>query len=317
MGKSIRDAYGEALLKYGGADVRVVVLDADVSSSTKSGVFAAQYPERFFNCGISEGAMAGMASGFAIAGKIAFVNTFAVFISTMCAVAARTYLSYSRLNVKLMGAYAGLSAGFDGSTHHTLEDIAIMRAMPNMVVMVASDEAATDWMVKTAIDTDAPMYIRLSREAAPSCHGENPAFELGKCFVVREGRDATVFACGIMVSEALKAADVLSAKGIEIKVADMFCIKPLDRELLLKCARETGAVVTAEEHSIIGGLGSAVAEELVKSDVSVPVEMVGMRDCHAESGMYGALLQKYNMDAAAITAAVEKVIARKNKIRSM
>ncbi len=311
MDKAIRDVYGESLIKYGGENKRVVVLDADVSSSTKSCLFAAEYPERFINCGISESAMVGMAAGLALGNKIPFVNTFAVFISTIGAIAARTFLSYSGLNVKLMGAYAGLSAGYDGSTHHSLEDIAVMRAMPNMTVMVASDAAITDWMVKTAIATDAPMYIRLSREAAPACHDANARFELGKGCIVREGRDVTILACGAMVSEALKAAGALSAKGVETRVVDMFCVKPLDKALILDCARETGALVTAEEHSIIGGLGSAVAEELVRSGARAPLEMVGIQDCHAESGAYKQLLQKYCVDASAIVAAAEKALKRK------
>ncbi len=314
MSKAIRDAYGEALVKYGAKDNRVVVLDADVSGSTKSGMFASRYPERFFNCGIAESAMTGIAAGFAYSGKIPFVNTFAVFISTICSVAARTYLSYSKLNVKLMGAYAGLSAGYDGSTHHVFEDVAIMRTMPNMTVMVASDEFITDWMIKTAIEVDAPMYIRLSRESAPFCHGDNPSFELGRGFVARDGCDATIFACGIMVSEALKAAAALAGKGIEVKVVDMFCIKPIDAALVTACAKETGAFVTAEEHSIAGGLGSAIMEELARADLYVPVEMVGVNDCHAESGAYTELLQKYNLDAAAIAAAAERAIARKRRL---
>ena len=310
MTKAIRDVYGEALVKYGGANERVVVMDADVSSSTKSGLFAAQYPERFFNCGIAESAMMGMAAGFASMGKIPFVNAFAVFAGTIGAVAARTYMSYSQLNIKLMGAYAGLSAGYDGSTHHALEDIAFMRALPNMTVLVASDAAITDWMVDMAIRTDGPMYVRLSREAAPGCHGEHPSFALGKGCIVREGTDATVIACGIMVSEALKAADILKERGIGVKVVDMFCIKPIDRELIGQCAAKTGLIVTAEEHSTIGGLGSAVAEVLATGGSRARLEMVGMPDRHAESGPYGGLLHKYGMDAGAIVAAVMRGLER-------
>jgi len=310
MAKAIRDVYGESLIKYGKNNERVVVLDADVSSSTKSGLFGKECPERFFNCGICENAMMGMAAGFAIGGKIPFVNTFAVFISTIGAVATRTFLSYSGLNVKLMGGYSGLSAGYDGPTHHVFEDLAIMRAMPGMTVMVASDEAITDWMVKTAIETEGPLYVRLSREASPDCHTAG-GFELGKGYVAREGRDATVIACGVLVSEALRAAQTLAGEGIELKVVDMFCVKPLDEALVLECARETGAIVTAEEHNVLGGLGSAVAETLVKNDAFVPVEMIGMQDTHAESGPYAGLLAKYGMDAAAIAEAVKRAVKRK------
>lgn len=312
MAKAIRDAYGEALLHYGKADSRVVALDADVSGSTKSSLFGAACPDRFFNCGIAESAMMGMAAGFASNGKIPFVNAFAVFLSTIGAVAARTYLSYSGLNVKLMGAYGGLSAGYDGSTHHALEDLAVMRALPGLTVMVASDAVITDWMVKTAIDTDGPLYIRLSREAAPDCH-EHPDFTLGKGCVVRRGIDLTIIACGILVSKALQAADLLAEKGIQARVVDMFCIKPLDVELIARCARETGGIVTAEEHSRIGGLGSAVVEALAQSDLYVPVEMVGMPDCHAESGPYPALLEKYGLSAEGIAAAAEKTLTKKTK----
>ena len=311
MPKTIRDAYGEALVRFGAENPDVVVLDADVSSSTKSGAFGKAYPDRFFNCGISEYAMIGMAAGMAKMGKIPFVNSFAVFLSTLCLEGARNFMSYSRLPVKLMGAYGGLSDAYDGATHHSLEDIANMRALPGVNVLVASDEMLTNWLVEEAIRRPEPMYIRLSRDAMPDCHPADTRFELGKGAVVREGRDAAIVACGIMVGIALEAAKILSEKGIEVKVIDMFCIKPLDEELLVRTAKECGAIVTAEEHSIIGGLGSAVAEALVKSDARVPVEMVGMKDTHAESGAYTALFKKYALDAASVAAAVEKAIARK------
>ena len=312
MTKAIREAYGEALVKYGKDDPRVVVLDADVSSSTKSGMFAAACPQRFINCGIAENAMMGMAAGLAAGGKIPFVNAFGVFLETIGALVTRTYLSYSHLNVKLMGGYAGLSAGYDGSTHHCLEDLAIMRAMPGLTVLVASDERLTDWLVKTAIEYDGPMYIRLSREASPVCHDDRARFALGKGIVVRDGGDGTIIACGRLVSEALTAAQRLSADGIEVRVIDMFCIKPLDTELVEAAARETGAIVTAEEHNTIGGLGSAVAEAIAGCDVSAPVEMVGMKDRHAESGPYDELLRLNGLDAAAIEKAVRRALSRKS-----
>ncbi|MFA9381202.1 MAG: transketolase family protein [Acetanaerobacterium sp.] len=311
MPKAIREVYGEALLKYGGDNARVVVLDADVSGSTKSRLFAQQYPERFFNCGIAESAMTGMATGFAAAGKIPFVNAFAVFLSTIASITIRTQLSYSGLNVKLMGAYSGLSAGYDGATHHALEDISTMRSMPGITVMVASDAAITDWMVKTAIERDGPMYIRLSREEAPDCHSPNQRFSLGKGCIVKEGDSATVIACGIMVSEALKAADILAEKGIFIRVVDMFCIKPMDEKLVLESAQKTGAIITAEEHSVIGGLGSAVCESLVKNGARAAVEMIGTRDEHAQSGSYFSLLRECHLQADDIVAAVEKAIKKK------
>lgn len=311
MAKAIRDIYGEALLKYGDLNQNIVVLDADVSGSTKSKLFGEKYPERFFNCGISEYAMEGMAAGLAKMGKIPFVNTFAVFLSTLGLLGARTYMSYSGLNIKLMGGYGGLSDSYDGATHHSLEDIAFMRALPNMNVMVASDAQITEWMVKTAIEVDKPMYIRLSRDAAPDCHPQNADFEFGKGMVVREGTDVTIFACGVEVGMAVKAAEMLQSKGISARVVDMYFIKPIDRELIHKCAEETGAFVTAEEHSVIGGLGGAVAEVLAQSAIKVPVEFIGTQDVHAESGAYQDLLGKYGLDATAIAEAAERAIANK------
>ncbi|HKL99530.1 MAG TPA: transketolase C-terminal domain-containing protein [Mobilitalea sp.] len=311
MEKAIRDIYGEALKKHGATNPNIVVLDSDVSGSTKSSIFGNEYPDRFYNCGISEYAMLGMAAGMAKNGKIPFVNTFAVFITTIGALGARLYMSYAGLNVKMMGAYGGLSDSYDGATHHSLEDVAMMRSLPNMTVMVASDAAITDWMVQTAINVEKPMYIRLSRDAVPACHPEGYSFKLGKGVVVNEGKDVTIIACGLMVSESVKAAKLLEEKGIHVRVVDMFCIKPIDRELIVSCAKETGAFVTAEEHNVVGGLGSAVAEVLAQEGCMVPVEMIGMQDCHGESGAYSELLKKYGMDVESIVAATEKVIARK------
>ena len=311
MAKAIRDVYGETLKKYGETDERIVVLDADVSSSTKSAVFGKAYPDRFYNCGISEYAMMGMAAGMARNGKIPFVNTFAVFLTTIGAQAARAALSYSGLNVKMMGGYGGISDAYDGATHHALEDIAMMRTLPDMTVMVASDAQITDWMVKTAIDVEGPMYIRLSRDASPDCHPDNAKFELGKGMVVKEGSDVTVIACGLMVSTAIEAAKLVEPKGISVRVVDMFTIKPIDADLIKKCAAETGAIVTAEEHSVIGGLGGAVSEVLVQNDCKVPVELVGVKDTHCESGAYADLLKKYGLDAESLAAVIERTVARK------
>lgn len=311
MAKAIREVYGETIKKYGELNKDIVVLDADVSGSTKSAMFGKEYPDRFYNCGICEYAMMGMAAGMAKSGKIPFVNTFAVFLTTIGSLAARTFMSYSGLPIKMMGAYGGMSDAFDGATHHALEDIAMMRTLPGVNVMVASDAQITDWMVKTAIEVNEPMYIRLSRDAAPDCHPADAKFELGKGMVVREGSDVTIIACGLMVSTAITAAEALAAKGISARVVDMYCIKPIDAELIEKCAKETGAVVTAEEHSVIGGLGGAVAEVLAKAGCAVPTEMVGMQDRHGESGPYKDILHKYGMDAEAVAAAAEKAVSRK------
>ena len=311
MAKAIREVYGETIKKYGELNKDIVVLDADVSGSTKSAMFGKEYPDRFYNCGICEYAMMGIAAGMAKSGKIPFVNTFAVFLTTLGSLAARTFMSYSGLPIKMMGAYGGMSDAFDGATHHALEDIAMMRTLPGVNVMVASDAQITDWMVKTAIEVKEPMYIRLSRDAAPDCHPADAKFELGKGMVVREGSDVTIIACGLMVSTAITAAEALAAKGISARVVDMYCIKPIDAELIEKCAKETGAVVTAEEHSVIGGLGGAVSEVLAKAGCAVPTEMVGMQDRHGESGPYKDILHKYGMDAEAVAAAAEKAVSRK------
>lgn len=242
---TIREAYGNALVRYGKDDPRVVVLDADVSFSTKSGVFGVACPDRFFNLGIAEANMAAVAAGFAAEGKIPFVNTFAVFLATMGSLAMRTFGGYGGLPIKMMGAYGGVSDAYDGATHHSVEDIAIMRAIPNVITMVASDEILTDWLVKTAIATPSPMYIRLSRDKMRPLYDENEKFEIGKGKVVRGGSDVTIIACGVMCGQAMEAADILAGDGISARVVDMFTIKPIDADLIHRCARETRAIVTA------------------------------------------------------------------------
>lgn len=311
MAKSIRDAYGESLLKYGRENKAVVALDADVSSSTKSGLFGAACPERFFNVGISEQNMVGMAAGLSTTGTIPFVNTFAAFLCNLGAMGAKGLLSYGNMNVKLMGAYSGMSDAYDGPSHHALEDIAQMRVLPNFTVLVASDEYQVDWMVKAAIAHKGPMYVRLSRDNASVGYTPDTTFELGKGKVVLDGTDAAVIACGVMVSKAVEAAGILAKEGISVRVVDMFTVKPLDVELVKKCALETGLIVTAEEHSVIGGLGGAVCEALGGLDVCVPVERVGMSDRHGETGAYQKLLSKYGMDGPAIADAVRRGLSRK------
>lgn len=311
MAKTIRDAYGEALVHYGVNDPRIVVLDADVSGSSKSCIFNAACPERFFNMGIAEADMVAVAAGMAASGKIPFINSFAVFLSSIGLLGARALGSYSRLPMKFVGAYGGLSDAFDGPSHHSIDDIAIMRALPHFKVYVASDAKQADWLVKNAIDDASPMYLRMSRDDLPDQYVENEVFETGKAKQIRTGKDATVIACGLMVGNAMAAAEQLAAEGIEITVLDMFCIKPLDEAAVVACAEQTGAIVSAEEHNIIGGLGSAVAETLCKAGKQVPMRFVGLQDCHAECGPYKALQQKYGLDAAAIAASVRDVIAQK------
>ena len=300
MSKTIREAYGEALARYGKDDPRVVVLDADVTSSTKSGLFAAACPDRFFNIGIAEANMAAMAAGLASEGKIPFVNTFAVFIATLGTLAARTFAGYGNLNIKFMGAYGGMSDAYDGASHHSIEDIAVMRAIPNIETFVASDAVQTAWLVKNAVASPHPMYIRLSRDAMPALYGENETFETGRAKVLRDGGDVTIFACGVMCGAALAAADALAGKGVSARVVDMFTIKPLDADMVAACAVETRALVTAEEHNIVGGLGGAVAEALAGIAKAPPLRMVGIRDRFTESGGYAALLEKYGLDPASV-----------------
>jgi transketolase len=311
MAKSIREAYGEALAKYGKDNDKVVVLDADVSSSTKSNIFAAACPERFFNVGIAEANMAAMAAGFASAGKVPFVNTFASFITSLSLISARAFGSYSRLGIKFAGAYSGLSDAFDGPSHHSIDDLAVMRALPNFKVFVASDERLTDWLVKNAIEDPSPMYIRLSRDVFPSLYKEDDIFEDGKGKILKDGKDVVIVSCGIMTGKALEAARMLAEKGIDAAVIDMFCIKPLDSALLLDYAKKTGAVVTAEEHSIIGGLGAAVAQTLCSENVSVPVGFVGINDRHAECGPYSDLLHHYGLDADAVAVKAIETVSKK------
>ena len=311
MARSIRDVYGDLLVQLGQENENIVVLDADVSSSTKSGAFGKAYPDRFFNVGIAEANMVAMAAGLATTGKIPFANTFAVFITSIGLISARAFGSYSKLNIKLIGAYSGMSDSFDGPSHHALEDLAIMRALPNFEVLVATDEVHTEWLIRYALEKEGPMYIRLSRDATPTVYQPGATFEPGKGKIVREGTDACVFACGGMVGYALEAAQNLAARGISIRIVDLFSIKPLDASLVLQSAALTGAVVTAEEHNIHGGLGSAIAEVLAAGHAGVPVSFVGVQDTHAESGSYADLLNKYGLDVAGIERAVETVLMKK------
>lgn len=311
MAKAIREVYGEALVKYGKDNPDVVVLDADVSGSTKSAIFGKACPDRFFNMGIAEANMTAAAAGMASVGKIPFVNTFAVFLTTIGLLPARALGSYSKVNIKMAGAYGGMSDAFDGPSHHALEDIAVMRTLPNFKVFVPCDAAQTEWVVKNAIEDPSPMYIRLSRDVFPDVYAEGETFEEGKGRIVRDGTDATVIACGLMVGNAMAAAEELAKEGISLRVVDMFCIKPLDEELVVRCAKETGAIISAEEHSIIGGLGGAVSEALCKAGAQVHMGFVGTNDLHGECGPYKQLQAKYGLDAAAIVAKVKETISKK------
>lgn len=311
MAKSIREVYGTALAEIADKNENIVVLDADLSGSTKSGIFGKAHPERFFNMGIAESNMVATAAGLASAGKISFVNTFTVFLTTLGLISTRAQVCYGNLNVKFGGAYCGMSDAFDGSSHHATEDIAVMRSLPNMTVIVPSDAAGTRWATEFAVEHDGPVYLRLSRDVYPDLYNDNTIFECGKGAIVREGKDVTVIACGLLVHKAIEAADMMEKNGVSVRVVDMYSIKPIDKELILKCARETGAIVTAEEHNIYGGLGGAVSEVLAWGGAGVPTEFVGIQDTFTESGPYAKLLAKYGVDANGVVSGIEKVLKRK------
>jgi len=308
--KQIRQAYGEALVRIGERDERIVVLDSDVANSTKSCLFGEKYPERFFDVGISEANMAGMAAGFATTGKIPFINTFAAFMVLRAGDPIRSLIAYSNLNVKIAGAYSGLSDSYDGASHHSLIDIAFMRSLPNMSIISVSDPVETEKSIEACLNIDGPVYIRLSRAEVPYIYDNNYNFKFGKGNTLVDGSDLTIIATGYMVHKALKAAKLLKNEGINARVVNIHTIKPIDTELLLKCAKETGTIVTVEEHSIFGGLGAAVAEVIVRN-YPVPMEIVGIEDVFCESGGYEELLNKYGLCAENIVAKSKLVLSRK------
>ena len=309
--RAIRDVYGETLAQLGRENPDVVALDADVGSSSKSIIFGKEFPARYFNVGVAEANMVAMAAGLATAGKIPFANTFAAFMVLRAADPVRSLIAYTGLNVKLAGTYAGLSDSYDGASHHAIADIAFMRALPNMTVISVSDPVEAELATRAAAEFKGPVYLRLSRAEVPVVLDKATyKFEIGKGVTLREGCDLTIVATGYMLIKALEAADKLAAKGINARVVNIHTIKPIDRELLIACARETGAIVTAEEHNVYGGLGSAVAETLSQSD-PVPMEMVGINDTFTESGDYEKLLAKYGLSSANIVAKAEQVLLRK------
>ena len=305
-----RDAYGQALAELGALNDKVVVLDADLSKSTKTNDFKKVYPERFFNMGIAEQNLLGTAAGFAAAGKIPFASSFAVFAVGRAYDQIRNSIAYPKLNVKIAATHAGLTVGEDGGSHQMLEDIALMRALPNMIVIVPADGVETKQVIMAAAEYNGPVYIRLGRPNVPVLFDETYKFEIGKGVVLKEGTDVTLVATGIMVSKAAEAAEALAAEGISAAVVNISTIKPLDNALITEMAQKTGAVVTCEEHNIYGGLGSAVAEVLVEN-CPVPMARVGVEDSFGESGLPDQLLEKYGLTAANIADKAKAVIARK------
>lgn len=313
MGSSIatRDAYGKTLMSLGEENGDIVVLDADLSSSTKTVMFAKQFPDRFFNMGIAEQNLMGTAAGFAASGKIPFASTFAVFATGRAYEPIRNVIAYPRLNVKIAATHAGLSVGEDGASHQCLEDIALMRIIPNMTVLCPADGIETEAAVRAAAGYKGPVYIRLGRSKVPIIYEEHCYnFQWGKGITLKDGDDVTIIATGIMVSMALEAAKDLKAGGVSARVINMHTIKPIDVELIKKAAVETGAIVTAEEHSIIGGLGSAITETLCE-EMPVPVIRVGTKDTFGESGTAEELLIKYGLTPGCILQAVERVLKLK------
>lgn len=305
-----RAAYGEALVELGAENPRIVVLDADLSKSTMTAKFGEKYPERFFNMGIAEQNLVGTAAGLAAGGMIPFASTFAVFASGRAFEQIRNAVAYPGLNVKIGASHAGLTVGEDGASHQAIEDIAIMRAIPKMTVIVPADATEAKKATKAAVAHNGPVYLRFGRLPVPVLFDEGYQFEIGKAAVLRDGKDVAIIACGVMVAEALKAAEELQAAGISARVVNMSTIKPLDEATVIDAARNCGAIVTAEEHNIVGGLGGAVAEVLAEKQ-PVPLQRVGVRDTFGESGTPDELLAKYGLTAAEIVGAAREVVGRK------
>ena len=307
---AMRDAYGEALLELGAANRDVVVVGADTTGSLKSGVFGAKYPERFFNVGIAEQNLVSIAAGLALAGKIAYSGTYAIFVPGKCVDQIRNNVCYPNLNVKLVCSHGGISVGPDGASHQQVEDLAIMRAIPKMKVIVPADAPSTKGVVKAIASIPGPFYVRLTRSATPVVYEGGFEYRFGEANVLSDGSDIVVFACGIMVPEALKAAETLKTKGVSAAVVDMHTVKPIDSKTILRFAQKCGRVVTAEEHNILGGMGSAVAEVLGEGHPT-PMKRVGVMDTFGESGDPGELLKKYGLTAANIEQAASDLVHSK------
>jgi transketolase len=305
-----REAYGQALAALGQENPQVVVLDADLSQSTKTINFAKEFPQRFFNVGIAEQNMMGVAAGLAAAGKIPFVSTFAVFATGRAFEQIRNSIAYPHLGVKIAATHAGITVGEDGGSHQAIADIALMRVLPGMEVVVPCDARETTQAVRALAEREAPAYLRLGRLATPEINGADYQFQLGKGVLLRPGTDVVIFACGMMVAPALAAAELLAQESIQAAVANIHTIKPLDTDFIAELAASCGAAITVEEHSIIGGLGSAVAETLAEQ-APVPMMRVGIQDTFGQSGSPAALLEQYGLTPMHIAAGAKKVMARK------
>ena len=305
--KATRAAYGEFLVREGANNEKLIVMDADLSGSTKTKEFAKVFPERFVQSGIAEQDLMAEAAGIALSGHVVCASTFAMFAAGRSYEIIRNSIGYTGANVKICATHSGITVGEDGASHQTFEDIALMREIPGMVVVNPADAVSAGALLKKVVDMDGPAYVRLGRASVPVLYDEDHQFQLGKAEMLRDGSDVTVIATGIMVSAAVEAAESLAEEGISVRVLDMHTIKPLDEEAVIKAAKETGKIVTAEEHSVIGGLGSAVAETVVRN-CPVPVEMVGQKDVFGESGKPDELLKKYGMTAGDVVEAVKKLV---------
>lgn len=294
--KATRQSYGEALLELGKENKNVVVFDADLSTATKTELFAKEFPDRFFDMGIAEQNMISTAAGMATCGKIAYASTFAVFAAGRAYDQIRNSVCYPKLNVKICATHAGVTVGEDGATHQMIEDISLMRTLPNMTVISTSDDIETKWAVKEISKINGPVYLRLSRLATPVIYDENQKFEIGKAIQIGNGTDATIFATGVTVSEALKAQEKLKEKGIDVRVVDIHTIKPIDRDMIIKCAKETKKLISIEDHNVIGGLGSAISEVL--TDVC-PTKLIrlGINDTFGKSGNAVKLMKYFGITA--------------------
>ena len=306
-----RDAYGQTLVELGNQRDDIVVMDADLAAATKTGMFKKAHPDHFFNAGIAEGNMMSIAAGLAAAGKTVFASSFAMFAAGRAFEQIRNSVAYPRLNVKIAATHAGISVGEDGATHQCCEDIGVMRTIPGMVIINPADGPEAAAAVRAAADYKGPVYLRLGRLAVPVFNDEDMEFVIGKGKVMAEGTDATIIATGLEVAEAMIAAETLKAEGISVRVINMATIKPLDKEIILQAAADTGAIVTAEEHNVIGGLGSAVAEVLCESGKPVPMLRVGVEDTFGRSGPALELLELYGLTAPHIVEKVKAVLAMK------
>ncbi|MEN6327381.1 MAG: transketolase family protein [Syntrophomonas sp.] len=308
--QATRDAYGKALLELGQRYENVVVLDADLSKSTKTADFAKAFPDRFINAGIAEQNMIGMAAGLAASGKVVFASSFAIFATGRAFEMVRNSLAYGKLNVKVCATHAGITVGEDGGSHQSVEDISLMRSIPNMLVIAPADGTSTRAALEQLYKHQGPAYLRLGRPAVPVIYDDNLNYQIGRGIELRKGNAATIAACGIMVAKALEAAQLLAAEGIEVSVLDMHTIKPIDQELLIRKARETGCILSVEEHSIIGGLGSAVCE-VVSENYPVPVLRMGINDLFGQSGKPDELLQHYGLSVAKIVQNTHDLLKKK------